>query len=453
MSVAGGPATNDPLGMPLRDVKGRVSASTWATLARELADGQVGQDEGELVDVTAASEEVWPEPLEDAAYYGLAGDFTRLIGKASEADPAAILLHTLIYVGIMVGSQVRARVGLDQHPARLNGLVIGPTGLWGRKGTAESPVRELAIRVDPTFEDRIRSGLVSGEGIVWHVRDQNLNKNDAGVTDKRLISTETEFASVLRAMRREANTTSDMIRKAFDGKPIETLAKNSPARCRTPHVAVLGHITPLELKELVTTTDLTNGLLNRFVWFAVKRSKRLSDPPEPTFNDIVTSLREVFDWCQSPRVLRRDAEAQAYWNTLYDGDLARERPGLVGDALGRMDVLLLRTSVAYAVMDMAECIKCEHIKAAQAVVAYTERTIKWLLGSATGNRHADDAVPFLTQHGRVSRDEVREYFGRNLSAVQLDTVRAVLVKAGLIRVLVSRTGKAGRPPEFWEYTR
>jgi Protein of unknown function (DUF3987) len=218
----------------------------------------------------------WPEPLDDAAFHGLAGDFVRTIAPTTEADPAGLLLHVLVYAGIMIGPKLRAYVGLDQHPARLFGLAIGPTGMWGRKGTAEAPARDVIVRVDPSFEDRLRSGLVSGEGLVWHIRDAT--DNDAGVDDKRLVSTESEFASVVRAMRREANTTSDMLRKAFDGRNLETLAKNKPARARHPHVAVLGHITPLELRELVTTVDLTNGFLNRFLWFAVRRSKRLADP-------------------------------------------------------------------------------------------------------------------------------------------------------------------------------
>lgn len=72
---------------------------------------------------------------------------------------------------------------------------------------------------------RIMSGLVSGEGLIWQVRDpitklEPLKERghhtgeyseiviDPGVKDKRLLVYEPEFASTLRVMGRDGNILS-----------------------------------------------------------------------------------------------------------------------------------------------------------------------------------------------------------------------------------------------------
>src|SRR5262249_17779613 len=140
-----------------------------------------------------------------------------------------------------------------------------------------------------------------------------------------------------------------------------------------------------------------------------------------------------------------------YWSELYNGPLAQERPGLTGAALGRMDVLLLRLSVAYALLDRAELITRAHLEAAHAVVAYSERTVLWLLGAASGNRYADELLDELARVGRMTRGQVRDFFGRNMSGDELDTVRGVLIKQGRLRVLVDQRAGRGRRTEVWEY--
>src|SRR6185436_8314623 len=45
----------------------------------------------------------WPEQLADEAYHGLAGEWVRLIGPETEADPAALLIQMLVAIGNLIG--------------------------------------------------------------------------------------------------------------------------------------------------------------------------------------------------------------------------------------------------------------------------------------------------------------------------------------------------------------
>src|SRR5262245_51970520 len=45
----------------------------------------------------------WPDSLDTAAYHGLAGNIVRTIEPASEADPAALLVQTLVAFGNAIG--------------------------------------------------------------------------------------------------------------------------------------------------------------------------------------------------------------------------------------------------------------------------------------------------------------------------------------------------------------
>lgn len=103
--------------------------------------------------------------------------------------------------------------------------------------------RNCFTALDPTW--RIVTGLSSGEGVIWHVRDaRHVERevrrqgrstgeietvDDAGVADKRLFVAEPEFARVLRVSEREGSTLSPVLREAWDSGHLASLTKNSPA--------------------------------------------------------------------------------------------------------------------------------------------------------------------------------------------------------------------------------
>src|SRR5262249_11205302 len=116
-------------------------------------------------------EGIWPI-MDEAAYYGPASDVVRIIAPDSESDPVAILAQYLAAFGNIVGSAPHFFIESDRHTANLFVALVGISAK-GRKGTAGSRVRAIAKIADQTwFMERTASGLSSGEGLIYAVRNQ-----------------------------------------------------------------------------------------------------------------------------------------------------------------------------------------------------------------------------------------------------------------------------------------
>jgi hypothetical protein len=225
----------------------------------------------------------WPKLDTDKAYIGLVGDIIRTIEPTTEADPIAILLQLLTCFGNAVGRQPYYRVEADKHYPNLFCLLVGSSSK-GRKGTSRQRVMEPMELADVEWEStRVESGLSSGEGLIYAVRDERkgLDKNgdevvlDAGASDKRLMIFEGEFASTLAVMRRDGNTLSPIIRNSWDGLRLSVLTRKEPLRSTDALVSIVAHITAEELRRELDRVSMANGFANRFLMACVKRSKLL----------------------------------------------------------------------------------------------------------------------------------------------------------------------------------
>ncbi len=231
---------------------------------------------------------------------------------------------------------------------------------------------------------RILTGLVSGEGLIWAVRDpiyktENIKDKgrgvgaeevlaDPGVEDERLLVAEPEYAAVLRVCKRENNTLSPLIRSAWDSGNLRTLAKNSPATATDAHISIIGHITGEELRLALPEVEGFSGFANRFLWVAVRRSKLLPDGGrDPDLSGFAVRLKQAADFARFVGRMQRDDQAGALWHQIY-GDLANDRStGLLAAVTSRAEAQVLRLSMIYALLDRSATIREEHLRAALAV--------------------------------------------------------------------------------------
>jgi hypothetical protein len=363
-----------------------------------MAQGKLERPNGEVhpaaeflgkVQGTNRTDQSWPDPLDQAALYGLAGDVVRAIERHSEADPISLLLQFLAAFGNACGRGHYIPIEGDRHPPQVWGVLVGETAK-ARKGTSWGRVRQLFDQAAPVWaQDRIASGLPSGEGVIWQVRDPIVTKYfdkkkkevveavvDEGVDDKRLLVLEPEFASPLRHMERVGNTLSGTLRCLWDRGDVRALTKNSPARTTGSIVSIVGHVTVEELKRYLTSTEMANGLANRFLFACVRRSKELpfggAAVDHGDLAERVADRLSRIDARGEQRVMWTDG-AKAIWLEVYH-ELSEGKPGMVGAVTSRAEAQTLRLALAYALLDGAVYVEPEHLRAALAVWRYCDQS-------------------------------------------------------------------------------
>jgi hypothetical protein len=378
----------------------------------------------------------WPEPVAGAALYGVLGDFVRVVDPHTEADPISILLQCLVAVGNVVGRNPYFRVEATRHYLNLFLALVGDTSK-ARKGTSWGHVDRLmklveGVNVPGGWSDRIVSGLSSGEGLIWEIRDALRDRDtpDMGVNDKRRVVLDGEFAATLKVLRREGNTLSPVIRNAWDTGDLRILTKNSPAVATGAHISIVGHITRDELKRELTSTEMANGFANRFLWACVRRSKLLPEGGslrERDLEPIVVRLRDALGAAHGVGEMIRDEGAGALWRRVY-ADLSAEKPGMVGGVIARAEAQIIRLACLYALLDHSTVIRLEHLEAAIALWNYCEASAQFIFGGATGDPVSDPILEALRNAGDagMSRTNIRDLLGRNKSKERIDAALALL---------------------------
>lgn len=400
--------------------------------------------------------EPWPE-LDEAALCGLVGEVVKTIEPHTEADPVAVLANLLCAFGNAAGRGAHVRVGADEHHLNLFCALVGETSK-ARKGMSWGHVRGLTHAVDSIWvDDRVLSGLSSGEGLIHAVRDRvevetdgEMKVVDPGVSDKRLLLVESEYGKVLKQMTREGNILSAVIRSAWDGEKLKSLTKNSPLTSTDSHISIIGHITRSELLRLLSESDAENGFANRFLWICVRRSKILPFGGEWHTLDtapLVQRLSSALEFAKTPREVRWGGTARTMWTEVY-GPLSEGRPGLFGAATNRAEAQTLRLAALYAVVDSSTTIEAEHLEAALALWSYAESSARYIFGSATGDPVADQIHEELrAAPDGLTRTELRDLFGRHKNRSRIDNALSELERLGKARRVKQETG--GRPVERW----
>ena len=397
--------------------------------------------------------EDWPAPPRAAAFSGLAGDIVAAIEPHSESDPLAILTQLLVCFGSAIGRGAHYAVEASQHHGNEFLLLVGPSAK-ARKGSSWDHVQKIFTEVDPDWaSDRIVSGLSSGEGLIWSVRDRDpasRGKDDQDAPDKRLLVLEAEFASVLKTVARDGNTLSPVVRCAWDGKPLQALTKNSPARATGAHIAIVGHITADELVRLLNATEAANGFLNRFLLIAVRRSKLLPEGgsiDQVDWEPLLTRLRGALAHARHAGRLSFDDAARQRWWDLYP-TLTEPNDGLTGAVCARAEAHVVRLALLYALLDRARAIELAHLEAALALWDYAHASARLVFGDALGDPLADEIYrALLDEPDGLTRSQLRDLFSRNRRSKDIAQALERLAATG--RIDAERQHARGRPAELF----
>jgi len=414
-------------------------------------------------DAEEASEEPspppWPE-MPPEAYHGIFGETVATLAPHTEADPAGILACLLTYFAAAVGAGPHFRLSGATHSARINILVVGDSAR-ARKGSAEAMARWVMRSADPAItSERRATGLNSGEGLIEAVRDPKWTKDkkgedvlvDEGVKDKRLLLYEPEFAGrLLTAVKRSGSTISALLRMAWDDGNLQTMSRN-PLQATGAHICVFGNATIQELLLEMSARELAGGLLNRFLFVAVRSVGNLpfgGNLDDQEAERIGRRIRERLEQARCRGRLDFTEDCQQPWPVAYDALRADVPDGPLGHMTARGSVQVQRLALIYALAAGAPAIDLEHLEAAVAFWAHCRESAELVLtGDAnerlTGDSDGDRLLKLLVESGRPwSVPELRVEL--RWSGTREASTRARLERLGLVRVgKVARSG-GGRP--------
>ncbi|MEO6593128.1 MAG: PriCT-2 domain-containing protein, partial [Planctomycetota bacterium] len=399
-----------------------------ATQPKPRAELPTGDALGTSRQTVTADRAPWPEPMPDAAFRGLGGDFIRLVEAETEADRHALLIQFLVFFGNCIGRSPYLMVGATRHGTNLFTVICGASSR-GRKGTSEAECRRMMRLVDEAWTTgNICSGLSSGEGLIDAVRDPRDGPPDKkgkptvipGVTDKRCMISEGEFARVLAQVAREGNVLSSILRQAWDGDSLRTMVRGNPARATDPHVSLVAHVTQFELLARMSETDLFNGLGNRFLWCCSRRTKKLpfgGNVNHAGIEHLASQLKGAMSAARRTSRLGFTAAGTDYWAEAYIA-ISVDRPGMWGAMTARAEAQVLRLGMLYALLDSQSIIDASHLESARAVWDYCDASVAYLFGNKLGNVVADKLYGAIKASGTegISRTKLSAALGRNTAA-------------------------------------
>ena len=406
----------------------------------------------------------WGVVLPDVAMPDPLGAIVRCVASDTEADPAALLVQLLVATGVAVGLGPRLEIGGTTHHARTHLLIVGRTA-EGRKGESWSVVQRVmrAALSEGEWDEYEVGGLSSGEGLIQAVEDGDVADGEA-VPEKRRVAFEPEFARTLRVSRREANTLSSVLRQAWDTTSFRVMTRVA-RRATNVHLAVIGQITPEELRTEVDLVDQQNGLLNRFL-VCYSHRRHLRPSPRIDWRTLEThadDLGRVIRAGQRDLLFDRDRQADSLWRSIYYAmnDLSSPIPAV--EARGAP--MMARLSLIFAILDGQTLIRVPHVRAAAEVWwyavqstrrAYGERSARF--GDPTADAILREFRDQATIEGRrpvVSQTEVHHALGRNAGRGNVTAALRLLAEHGLLERVVQSTDasrKAGRPSVNWRLT-
>ncbi len=391
----------------------------------------------------------WPAPLSDLAFHGPLGNLCKIIEPNTESDISAVLFQSLVMIGNVFGRGVHWMAEATPHFCNEFVGIVGVTAK-GRKGSSFGQVRGVLGGMDHNWNKfRIKSGLSSGEGLIFHIRDEIREikqvkgqmvevVTDAGEADKRMLVVEEELSSAIKSMAREGNTLSGVLRQAWDSPLVlAPMTKNNRITASHPHVSIIGHITRDELLKSLKAVENTNGGTNRFLWCCARRSRLLPRGGRTSGEAVAAVAAEIdaaIGWAQTVKCeIDFDAEAGEMWDIVYE-ELGNIPAGPIGAILSRAEAHVRRVATIYAALDRSTLIRPEHLEAALEVWRYSADSVKWIFGTVPSeeDKKQDKILAAIADTG-VNRREITKATGGHIKRDELDFHLSHLLSSGTIR--------------------
>jgi hypothetical protein len=338
-----------------------------------------------------------PVPDLDRMLYGLVGKIARAGAQGTAANPVAIGVNSICFLGAMAGRDVCRWVGDTAHHPRFITCHVGRTSVGG-KGEAIALLERLEAWLRAKDSKLLgpvhKGGLSTLEGLIELIHDGYSNGKEvvAAINDKRLLVIDHEFGSPLTQFKRPGNLLSFALRECWDGVTLAPATKYNKISATDPHVCLAAAGTPSEIKPLIEKSQITNGFANRILLAWAERTCLVAIP-QPVPEDVLAALGEEvvafiafakgdYPAKTNARAMTLTPAAEARYKELYLTRLtAPEETPVLDSLLQRRAPMLLRLAMLFALTDQTLEIDVQHIDAGMAWIQYGEDSVRFLFGN------------------------------------------------------------------------
>jgi hypothetical protein len=331
-----------------------------------------------------------PEPTE-AMFYGIVGKVAEAAADKTEVNPVAAATAFMSFLAANMGRDAFTYIGDTIHHPRIFTLHIGRSGR-GRKGDSQQltfRIRQQIENLDKKLLGHLHTGsLSSKEGLASLIQDAQGDRT--GTEDKRLWIVESEFANVLHQTKRDGNTLSTALRDLWDGSDIKPATKNGRTWVSAPHVGIHANITPIELKALLTSKEMSNGFANRFLYIWAESTTEIAFPKATPGHIIDALAQETMDVIrfakgkypdmQNSQEISMSAAAKEYFEAIYPTIRRPLASDFITNILERRAAYVRRLAMLFALTDGARVVEPCHLTAALAWVNYGVQSVRSLRG-------------------------------------------------------------------------
>jgi len=449
-------------------------ADKFGGLAR-TADVSVGRVtnvlQNELRKVTQV-QDAYPPTLGANVLNGIVGEFVKTALPFTEADENCLAYQFLTAVGNIIGRadrKIYARFGADEHRTNLFLLTVGETSCG--KGQGINHVRQLMRQVDPEWtRNRCKSSAASGEAIVTMAAratgeyGEDEEESDDGAAarshngDGRVLLLLRELSVLWNSMRRDGSNTSGYLRDAYDGSQLENNRARSAVIASDYLMSAIGHSTPMELIGLIDPVHWHDGVVNRFIFAVVARSKTLTRMTKmPDYQPLAEKLRMLLSLPYRGEV-DFTPDGGKLWDDWVMG--LPDHDGILGAAMQRVRPNALRVALILAFLDESRLvftdqpirIEARHVQAASEIVERGIASVQWFLNrpAKIGSQQDSEKIRRVREAANKNGGQLS---GRDLAALlSHDTEEArkrIATEAGLCLEVVGPGEKGGRPRQVW----
>ncbi|MEU6704708.1 DUF3987 domain-containing protein [Streptomyces wuyuanensis] len=394
----------------------------------------------------------------EAMAFGPLGKAVKDAMPHTEADPVGVFAAVLAL-----------------YSSALNGYVVQPSGrpvvVWtalagrsaiGRKGFALNTAEKVLSSSIGTFLDiRKRQGVSSGPALIttlYETEQETLVTEDG--RDGRTVIVDEEWSTTLKLTNR-CPKYAGVLRTSWDGKRISNITKKDGKRVEqtveTPALGFHGHIQPGAWAKYITITEALGGTYNRILPVFTERSKMLPTGDGNPLDAIKPSraLSQAYEWAkkaEDPIRMTLAVNARGRFDEIreeYDNRIG-DLPEHIACFIERSAEQVLRVASVLTAASKKTEIGLEALNAAAEFVAYSVRSVEWLVTQPTAGRSQevkplDDKIrETLARRGELNRTQLRQALGGRYTAEQ---VRSMAEEMPDVEVIEQpRTGRPGPAP-------